>query len=147
EVYVPKDLEGWQDWVLHGQEYLRCPFFANTDGKQSSERLCMLPGRLNLELTSTGGKFSQSWIAYAPGWLALPGNFDHWPSAVSINGSSAAVVAREQVPSIHVGAGAFTVTGQFAWTERPESLRVPEATGLISLSVDGKKIEPLDRAE
>ena len=27
EVSVPRDLEEWRGWVLHGEEYRRCPFF------------------------------------------------------------------------------------------------------------------------
>jgi hypothetical protein len=27
---LPVELEGWDDWVLHGQEFRRCPFFATS---------------------------------------------------------------------------------------------------------------------
>ena len=30
--FIPKDLDGWQSWVLQDRPFLRCPFFANTDG-------------------------------------------------------------------------------------------------------------------
>jgi hypothetical protein len=62
--FVPKDLDGWQAWVLHDKPFLRCPFFANTDGTHKENRVCALPGRLNLELTQTGGRFTQVWITY-----------------------------------------------------------------------------------
>ena len=145
--FVPKELEGWQSWVLQDEPFLRCPFFANTDGSQKANRVCALPGRLDLELTQSGGRFTQGWITYSEGWIPLPGNNDNWPGGVALNGAPAAVVSRDGIPQIYVGTGSHKVTGQFLWAHRPESLAVPDGTGLISLTVDGQPIDPLDRAD
>jgi hypothetical protein len=74
--FIPKDLEGWQSWVLQDEPFLQCPFFANTDGTHKENRVCALPGRLSLELTQSGGRFTQGWIAYSEGWIPVPGNND-----------------------------------------------------------------------
>ena len=147
QAYVPKDLEGWQSWVLQDKPFLRCPFFANTAGTDKDNRLCALPGRLTLDLTPSGGRFAQSWQTFADGWIPLPGNLDNWPSSVAVNNTPAAVVSRDGIAQVYAGAGTFNVTGQFTWARRPESLAVPAQDGLISLTVDGQLIEPLDRAD
>ena len=144
---LPKEIEGWQAWVQDGQEFLHCPFFANTDGSNESNRICAWPGRLNLELNQRGGRFTQSWVSYAESWVPLPGNLEYWPSAVTVNGVVAAVVARDGIPQIRVVAGAFTIAGSFAWAKRPESLPIPAQTGLVSLNLDGQKVEQADRPD
>jgi hypothetical protein len=145
--FVPKELDGWQSWVLADKPFLRCPFFANTDGTRKENRLCALPGRLSLELTPSGGRFTQTWVTYSPGFIPLPGNNDNWPAGVAVNGAPAAVVSREGIPQLYVGPGTYAVTGQFMWTHRPESLAVPAEAGLLSLVVDGLTIDQLDRAD
>ena len=145
--YIPKDLEGWQAWVLQDRPFLRCPFFANTDGALKENRICALPGRLTLELTQSGGHFAQSWLTFSEGWIPLPGNLDNWPAEVSVNGVPGAVVSRDGIPQLYAAAGTINVVGQFHWAHRPESLAIPDQAGLISLTVDGQKIEQLDRAD
>jgi hypothetical protein len=144
---VPKELEGWQAWVLDGQEFRHCPFLANTNGSGASTRICAWPGRLNLELTQGGGRFTQTWVSYTEGWVPLPGNLEYWPRAVTVNGVVAAVVARDGIPQIRVAQGTFTLTGNFAWAKRPESLPIPAQTGLVSLNLDGQRVEQADRPD
>jgi hypothetical protein len=142
---IPKEIEGWQNWVQDGQEFRRCPFLANTDGSSKSNRICAWPGRLTLELNQRGGRFTQTWESYSEGWVPLPGNLEYWPSAVTVNGAVAAVVARDGIPQIRASEGAFTLSGSFAWAKRPESLPIPAQTGLVSLNLDGRKVEQADR--
>lgn len=145
--FIPKDLDGWQSWVLQDLPFLRCPFLANTDVTQKENRVCALPGRLTLELTQSGGRFTQSWLIYSEGWVPLPGNLDNWPAEVSVNGAPGAVVSHEGIPQLYAAAGTLNVVGQFHWTHRPESLAIPDQAGLVSLTVDGRKIDQLDRAD
>lgn len=142
---IPKELEDWQSWVQYGQEFRHCPFFAGTDGLDESNRICAWPGRLNLELHQSGGRFAQTWVSYAEGWVSLPGNLEYWPGAVTVNGAAAAVVARAGIPQIRVPAGTSAVAGNFTWIKRPESLPIPPNTGLIDLSLDGRRLDLVDR--
>jgi hypothetical protein len=144
---IPKELEGWQAWVQDGQEFRRCPFFAGTDGSSESNRICAWPGRLDLELNQSGGHFTQTWVSFAEGWVPLPGNLEYWPRAVTVNGAVAAVVARDEIPQVRLPEGSYTLAGNFAWSKRPESLAVPAQSALVSLSLDGKKVEQADRPE
>jgi hypothetical protein len=113
---VPRELEGWQSWVQYGQEFRRCPYFANTDGSRESNRICAWPGRLNLEFNQGGGRFTQTWVSYSEAWIPLPGNVEHWPSAATVNGAAALGLAEEtgqlaaglsadEVVTLHAGAG------------------------------------------
>jgi hypothetical protein len=144
---IPKELEDWQAWVQDGHEFRHCPFFANTDGGSERNRVCAWPGRLSLELNQSGGRFTQTWVSYVEGWVPLPGNQEYWPTAVTVNGVVAAVVARDGIPQIRVSEGTFAVAGSFAWERRPESLPVPAQTGLVSLSLDGHKVEQAERPD
>jgi hypothetical protein len=144
---IPKELEGWQAWVQDGQEFLRCPFFANTDSTREGDRICAWPGRLSLELNQGSGRFTQTWVSYTDAWVPLPGNLEYWPSAVTVNGAIAPVVAREGIPQVRVSQGTSVLAGNFAWAKRPESLPIPRQTGLVSLSLDGHTLDQADRPD
>ena len=67
---IPEPLHPWTDWVLHGQEEARCPFFHDT----SDRRACAWPSALALELADRGGRFVQQWAIYDESWVPLPGD-------------------------------------------------------------------------
>ena len=48
-------------------------------------------------------------------------------------------------PFVYLAAGSHRLSGNFAWDTRPGSLRVPLATGLLSLILDGRPIAIPDR--
>ena len=144
---IPKEIEGWQAWVQDGQEFRHCPFLASTDGSSESNRICAWPGRLTLELNQRGGRFTQNWTSYAEAWVPLPGNLEYWPTGVTVNGAVAAVVARDGIPQIRASAGTIAIAGSFAWAKRPESLPIPTQTGMVSLNLDGHKVEQADRPD
>jgi hypothetical protein len=139
--YVPDDLDGWQRWVLKGKEYRDCPFYFNRGATERADFLCAWPGRLQLEVTATGGRFTQQWTLHAEDqWIALPGSPEHWPDRVMANDRAVEVIARGNVPSIRLSPGTYGVSGQFAWDERPGVLRLPAESGLLTLTVDGREI-------
>ncbi|MGB5490543.1 MAG: hypothetical protein WBM76_06925 [Woeseiaceae bacterium] len=139
--YVPDDLDGWQQWVLKDQEYRDCPFYFDRDAQDRDDFLCAWPGRLQLTVTSSAGRFSQQWTLYAEDqWIALPGDSDHWPDRVTVNGRAIAVVARDNVPSVRLSPGTYEIGGRFEWDERPAVLRLPPTSGLVSLTVDGDRV-------
>ena len=147
DIYIPPQLETWKDWVLEGKEYLDCPFFFNQTAAESSS-VCAWPGRLNLEIDGDGGRFDQTWIVYAgKNWLTLPGDSTHWPEQVRVDDRAGLILARNSVPGVHVGPGTYHITGRFQWAERPRTLRVPADTGLVALTVDGRRIQRPERNE
>lgn len=146
-VDVPPELEAWRQWALDQQQFRRCPFFAGQNAQNAGAFVCAWPERLALDVTANGGRFSQRWQVYADAWIALPGNSEHWPREVRINGATAAVVERNTIPHLFLTPGNYTVAGDFRWSRRPESLAVAQETALIDLTVDGQRIAQPERPQ
>ncbi len=138
---VPRALEDWQAWMLKGREFHRCPFLAGSNPTLAASYRCVWPERLLLNLDAHGGTFSQRWQVYTDSWIALPGDLVHWPEGVSVDGRSAALVARDGVPQVRLSAGAHQLSGRFVWQARPEFLTIPAQTALLDLSVDGRPVQ------
>jgi len=134
---IPPELARWQDWVLHGHEEALCPAAYN-DGAVVR---CQWPSRLTIDVKDDGGRFEQRWSMFAPGWVNLPGGLEMWPDGVVVDGNSAAVVNRESQPSVRLMPGEHHIAGRFYWRQTPEMMRVPPSVGLISLTVNGEKVE------
>lgn len=153
DVPIPSSLQEWQGWVLHGHEYRRCPFVMAGDLGSAGEPIpmqdyrCVWPERLSLSVDARGGSFSQRWIIHAESWVQLPGNIEHWPRDVRLDGNAAPVVLHEGRPSLRLAPGTHAVSGRFAWNTRPESLPLPRHTAIVDLSVDGARVAQPDRPE
>jgi hypothetical protein len=158
---VPPDLEAWRGWALHGSEQTNCPFLAaraaqeqqsddsddqaDTDAavtRDDDARVfrCAWPQTLVVAANAHGATFTQRWELYAESWLVLPGDEEHWPTDVRVNGSAVAVVMRDGHPQMRLPAGSYQLSGSFAWSQRPARLAVAAQTGLVSLSVEGRMI-------
>jgi hypothetical protein len=149
---IPPSLRDWQGWVLHGEEFRRCPFASTVDTEpgeavDAEHFRCVWPERLTLAVDARGGTFSQRWQVYAESWVQLPGNDETWPRDVRLNGTPAAVVAVDDVPSVRLAPGAYTLSGRFEWSSRPESLTLPNATAIVDLSVDGSRVAQPERPD
>jgi hypothetical protein len=132
ETAVPEPLRPWVDWVLHDAPQAQCPFLFN-----AAQRQCAWPARLELEVDNAGGGFTQQWQLYGESWLHLPGDAEHWPQSVTVNGEPALVSLDAERPALRLPAGSYRVAGRFLWERLPETLLIPPATGLLALSVDG----------
>ncbi|HUE48611.1 MAG TPA: hypothetical protein VMO54_05345 [Steroidobacteraceae bacterium] len=137
---VPRALEDWQGWVLKGKEFHRCPFLAGSNIADANSYRCVWPERLLLSVDAHGGTFSQRWQVYTESWVALPGDLERWPQAVSVDGAPAALVARGDVPYVRLTAGSHALSGRFVWDARPETLTIPTQTALLDLLVDGQRV-------
>jgi len=151
DVAVPDDLKSWQGWVLHGEEFRRCPFFANRSPEQlaqsAHEFVCAWPERLTLSVNTRGGQFTQRWQVFAESWITLPGNNEHWPRAVRLNGVAAPVVSHQGMPSLRLGPGVYSINGAFQWSARPEQVAIPSQTGIVELNVDGRAVAQPERPD
>ena len=146
QTHVPDQLKDWEQWVLKDKEYLACPFYFNRAAAEQSDFVCAWPGLLKLEVEAKSGRFSQQWTVYADDqWLPLPGDTEYWPHRVAVNGRAIEVVMRGGAASVRLGPGSHRITGSFEWDERPGVLRVPAASGLVSLSVDGNDVARPER--
>ena len=134
---VPLDLIPWQSWVLHGKERQFCPVPYSGEG----ESICAYPSRLVLALEGKGGSFSQEWLLFSKEWVPVPGGGAVWPQAVVADGKTVPVVDRGGAPCVRLKPGRHRVSGTFHWGELPEMMQVPARSGLLDLSVDGRKID------
>ncbi len=135
---IPPALTPWVDWVLHGhEEELHCAPSCNNPAALH----CDWPSQLELTTTEQGGVFRQHWLVQAERWVQLPGDKDHWPLEVQVNGQAALVMNRDGVPKVRLQGGSYTVSGRFQWSGLPEYLIVPPHSGLVALTVNGR---PLD---
>jgi hypothetical protein len=142
EEYVPEELRDWQRWVLKDRGYRDCPFYFDRGAQQRDDFVCAWPGRLRLTVTASEARFTQPWSVYGePQWIALPGGADYWPDGVTSNDRAIEVVARDNVPGIRLDPGTYSIAGRFEWDERPAVLRLPPASGLVTLIVDGRRVE------
>lgn len=135
---IPAPLTPWIDWVLHGheEELLCTPSFDD-----ATELHCDWPARLVFQADSHGGSFRQQWLVQHERWLQLPGDTDHWPADVKVNGQPALVMNMNGTPKIRVDAGSHDITGRLPWTALPEYLPIPPHSGLVSLTVNGQPVD------
>ena len=134
---IPKNLEPWKPWVLHGEEERFCPTFYN----DSDAYICTWPSDLDLDIHGKGGRFVQRWFLFVKGWVPLPGGHGEWPRQVFVDGRPVPVILKGKNPSVHLTPGEHLVKGSFIWDEMPETIHVPEATGLVSLSIEGRVVD------
>jgi hypothetical protein len=143
---LPAALKDWVEWVRQGHEESACPLLVNLDADEEGSRACAWPGELSLAAGDDGARWSQRWTVYARSAVPLAGDADHWPLDVRDGGSTVPVVPDESGnPVAWLEPGSHALEGRFAWTERPESLRVPAEIALLRLSVDGDGVFPLQR--
>ena len=132
---IPEPLKPWVDWVLHDKDEISCPYAYN-----STRKLCVWPSRLKLDLSNSGGKFSQQWQVFSDAFVILPGNVKNWPLNVNINGKKALVQSNGNTPYLKLPKGKHTVTGEFKWSKLPKSLAVMPTSGLVDLSINNTSI-------
>lgn len=144
-VAPPPGLQAWEAWVTDQQAFRRCPLQAGQAGSGEQEFDCAWPGVLEVQADANGARFAQRWTIFAEAWVLLPGNDPIWPQQVRVNGAAVPVVERSGRPSIRLGAGEWRVEGELPWAQRPQSIIVPTAVGLVRLSVDGQPIVPVQR--
>ncbi|MEA3437970.1 MAG: hypothetical protein U9R43_16020 [Thermodesulfobacteriota bacterium] len=134
---IPPSLEPWKAWVLHGQEDQFCPVSYNN----GEEYKCLWPSRLNLDIDANGGRFAQQWMVFAKDWVPLPGSRKVWPQDVRVDGKAVTVVEKGGIPCVYMTAGQHLLKGVFSWKEMPEIIRIPEASGLVTLSTNRKPVD------
>ena len=152
EAQIPPSLRDWRPWVLNDLGYRACPWLANQAPESAEHFICAWPGKLALNTNAQGATFTVRWRVEAPTWVVLPGNGEHWPQQVTVNGQRLPVLARgggeddeNRSPALWLTPGSYQVEGRIPWHEQPQTLRVPQDIGLIALTVDGKTVAPIQR--
>ncbi len=142
---IPSALRDWRAWVMHDLDYRACPFLATRTPNAAGDFVCAWPGTLHVDANADGAVFSVGWRVEAPSWVVLPGDPEHWPQQVTVNGQAAAVLEHGGAPALWLATGNYAIKGSIPWRERPQSLAVPQGIGLIALAVDGKPVTQIQR--
>lgn len=132
---IPSDLKKWEAWVLKDLPSVQCPIIYN-----NNKNFCAYPDSLSIDMKKKSGNFHQIWNVYAESWISLPGDNVNWPNNVKVDGRSQAVISRNNVPSIRLKKGRYSISGDFNWQQQPKSISIPQETGLIKLSINNKNI-------
>ncbi len=133
---IPEVLRPWEAWTLWNDRDFGSPSPFN-----NPERLLPFwPSSVSLAVTSDGGTFTFGVTAFREGWIPLPGDPEHWPAGVKVDGKPAPVLDRGGVPHVLVSAGTRRIEGNFVWSETPQRLRIPQEVGILSLKLDGKDV-------
>jgi hypothetical protein len=128
-------MEQWVPWILEGHQQYECPWVMGKEKKKA----CIWPGKLELKANDKGAAFTYAVDVYEKrAFITLPGNADHWPTNVQVNGKPAPIVERGKLPHIAVSSGHYDVLGNFQWEKRPGQLAIPRNAAIVSLQVDGK---------
>jgi hypothetical protein len=134
---IPDPLKSWEDWATWDEQDRKAP----TPYGDPTKHLSSWPSVLNLKVDPAAGQFDLTLTVFHDSWVPLPGNLDVWPSGVKANGLPVPVVEHDSAPSVHLGTGVYHVTGGYQWGEMPERIVIPQAIGVLSLSIDGKNVD------
>lgn len=128
-------MDQWASWVLEDHRQHECPWVM----AKGNNKACIWPGKLTLRAGSQGGAFTYTVDVYEKNaFVALPGNADHWPTRVMVNGKSAPIIERNKTPHVSLTAGQYTIRGEFQWNKRPGKLAIPQTVAIVALQLDGK---------
>jgi len=135
DAYIPTELKQWIPWVLKDNPSASCPILYN-----QNQNFCAYPDILALQLDEKTGRFQQHWQVYATSWVPLPGDDKYWPENVQINAQLHPVVSRQGKPFIQLELGEYDLTGEFNWSQQPESITIPYETGMLDLTLNDDAI-------
>lgn len=133
---VPNLLKDWQGWVLQDEAQQFCPVAASGEQKE-----CVWPSELTLAATEKGAEFKIAVDLFAPAWVDLPGGPGFWPLEVKNAGALIPVRMSDERPQVYLPIGRHQLTGRFSWASLPRTLPVPEALGIVHLTLGGKTVE------
>lgn len=142
---LPEPLREWQAWVLHGEEYRDCPFYAKTQASSEGDFACALPGPAHIEIAQGRATIAVDMRMYAPGYVPLIAADKVWPEALTVDGSSAAILPGPSGVRTWLETGAHQLRYQLDLASAPDALYVPESIRLLSLNIDGRSVFPLAR--
>ena len=145
-VVVPEPLKDWQDWVLHGEAFRQCPFFALGNPADPSQHACALPGPVAIRIAGGKAEITVGYRVYAPGYVGLVHAARTAPEALDVSGQTAIIDGASSTPRTWLEPGSRQLRYLLDLAAQPESLMVPQSLRLVELSVDGRAIFPLNRA-
>lgn len=144
-VAVPEPLRGWEAWVLHGEDFRGCPFYATVSPDGAGAYACALPGVTSIQIAAGRAEIAVDMRVYAPGYAPLVFAERSTPEALSVDGKPGVIEAGGAYARVWLEPGSHQLRYALDLAAQPESLSVPQALRLVELRVDGRAIFPLNR--
>lgn len=142
---IPAPLRGWEAWVLHGEEFRNCPFYAREQPGRAAAHVCALPGNLDIRIANGRAELSQEVRVYAAGYHDLTHARGALPEALTVDGVALPALSGGSGPRVWLEPGLRRLRFELDLATRPDALTVPTAQRLLSLQVDGSPVFPLLR--
>ncbi len=136
---VPPALQDWKDWATWSETRADSRPSRHDDAGQ---KMPLWYSALEIEAGAQGAHFSFSVEARGPGLAMLPGDANCWPQEVRVEGQAVPVLGHPDHPCVALPAGSGAeIQGIFRWSEMPQSLRVPDAVGILRLKLNEQEVE------
>jgi len=131
----PNELNQWTEWILDEHDTTKCiPL-----GAEAERRECAWPGKLRIDVNSTGADFEQEWQVYNDSWVVIPGNHEHWPVTILVNEKPFSLLEYNGHPALYLPAGKHRITGKFNWLQMPQYIQISENTALFEVAIAGER--------
>ena len=125
----------WEQWVADRHPDLNCPWLISSNKK----KVCNWPGEFVGEIVDDGMLFEMSVQVFSKEALInLPGSKKNWPTDLTVNQQSAAVIDSNGTPKLHLNRGSHIIRGKFLWQEIPPAIALSNTMGLVKVLKDGK---------
>ncbi len=145
EPEIPAVLQDWQGWVLYGEQFRDCPFYAQSSPDGEANFACAIPGALRVEITGTTALLSLNYQIYRAGYVALSAAQNSFPESLSVDGNAAVVLSSDGVPALWLEAGTHAIRYSLDLSAAPDSLTVPGEIRVVSLNLNGREVFPVAR--
>ena len=138
EVYVPEELEGWREWVLHDRPYIDCPWFANVKERAG----CVWLSSVEISVTRGESRGGATFVIVADVFgktnVRMPHAEGYLPQEVTVNGTTMPLVSTPGGPALPLKSDRYRIEGKLSWpiVLEPAFLEVPESA-FLHLEIDG----------
>ncbi len=131
------ELNNWAGWIADKHNDIDCPWLMD----QKRQRACSWPGQLKMNLLPNGLSFSFTIDIHSQhAIIQLPGDQQHWPAKITINGRSAPIIEKNTKPYVSLDKGHHVIDGTFLWKTKPGALSVPPAIAFVTLQEAGREL-------
>lgn len=135
-VYVPEELQPWRKWVLEKHPQISCPqMFGDSTAKQ-----CVWPSELFLQIDEKSAHFIMQVEVFADDRVMIPGDSVFWPCEVTANGKPVPVLRVNNRAVVELPVGTCKLTGVLKWETRPNAIKIPDGTALVTVQAGNRKI-------
>lgn len=140
---APDSLEQWRSWVLWKNNTIECPFITAGHTQTLANKQCAWPGKLSLDITNKRAIFSQYWKLYGRANIILPGDKEHWPNHIQVNGKKGLLLELEGRPMLRLDAGEYELEGTIPFADQVQALSIPAYTGMLKLTQNGNAVRDI----